>query len=316
MNNRIALKIFSMIFLIFSTITYAQDFELQVIMNTDAIPIDAKDRVSTFKQQVEDYFNRNKFYENSYFNESNMPGAELYKIKAQLQFNFTSASGDNYNVQLLVSSQRIIDRYDKKQNPKYTTLLKILDERCSFYYNKSMQFIKNDIRFDPLLSLLDYYAYMMLGYDQDSFFPKDDTKNKSVYFQKAMDICNKPMSDRNGWTETGGGSKPSRLQLVQELLNPRYEDFRFGFFEYHWFGLDSLGYSRNSYKIILNALKKISNIKKKEVKAYNIDLFFDTKNTEIADLFLNYGDKKIYDQLMLMDPTHQRIYEEYKKRAK
>jgi hypothetical protein len=316
MNNKIAFKLFLIIFLSFTTFLKAQDFEIQVIMNIDALPIDAKDRVSTFKQNVEDYFNRNKFYENSYFNETNMPGAELYKIKAQIQFNFTSASGDNYNVQILVSSQRIIDKYDKKQNPKYTTLFKNLDERCSFTFTKSMQFIRNDLRFDPLLSLLDYYAYMMLGYDQDSFFPKDDSKNKSIYFQKALDICNKPMTDRNGWTETGGGSKPSRLQLVQELLNPRYEDFRNGFFEYHWFGLDSLGFSKNSYKIILNALKKMGDIKKKEVKAFNIDLFFDAKNAEIADLFLNYGDKRVYDQLMLIDPYHQRIYEEAKKKAK
>ncbi len=316
MNKIIAFKIFLILFFGYAIISNAQDFELQVIMNIDALPLDAKDRVSTFKQQVEDYFNRNKFYDNAYFNESNLPGAEMYKIKAQIQFNFVGASGDNYNVQMLVSSQRIIDRYDKKQNPKYTTLFKILDERCSFYYNKSMQFIKNDLRFDPLLSLLDYYAYMMLGYDQDSFFPKDDSKNKSIYFQKALDICNKPISDRNGWTETGGGSKPSRLQLVQELLNPRYEDFRNGFFEYHWFGLDSLGFSKNAHKIILNALTKIGNIKKKEVKAFNIDLFFDTKSAEIADIFLNYGDKRVYDQLMLIDPSHQRIYEEAKKRAK
>jgi hypothetical protein len=316
MNNRIAFKLFLLIFLSFIVNLKAQDFEVQVIMNTDALSLDARDRISTFKQQVEDYFNRNKFYENAYFNENNMPGSEIYKIKSTIQFNFTGASGDNYNVQLFISSQRIIDRYDKKQNPKYTTLFKYLDERCAFYYNKSMQFIKNDLRFDPLLSLLDYYAYILLGYDQDSFFPKDDSKNKSVYFQKALDICNKPISDRNGWTETGGGSKPSRLQVVQELLNSRYEDFRTGFFEYHWFGLDSLGFSKNAHTIILNALKKISNIKKKEVKAYNIDIFFETKNTEIADVFLNYGDKRVYDQLILIDPSHQRIYEEAKKRAK
>ncbi|MFA5403352.1 MAG: DUF4835 family protein [Ignavibacteria bacterium] len=316
MNYRIAFKLFLVIFLGLTVFLKAQDFDIQVIVSVDALSVDAKDRVSTFKQNVEDYFNRNKFYDNSYFNESNMPGSDMYKIKAVIQFNFKGASGDNYDVQMLVSSQRIIDKFDKKQNPKYTTLFKILDERCAFTYTKSMQFIKNDLRFDPLLSLLDYYAYMMLGFDQDSFFPKDDSKNKSVYFQKALDICNKPISDRNGWTETGGGSKPSRLQLAQELLNPRYEDFRNGFFEYHWFGLDSLGYSKNSYKIILNALTKMGNIKKKEVKAYNIDLFFDAKNAEIADIFLNYGDRRIYDQLMIIDPVHQRIYEEAKKKAK
>jgi hypothetical protein len=316
MNKQNILKLLIILILSFSGVLKAQDFEVTVNIVVDALSQDAKDKLKDFKQQVEDYFNRNKFYDNAYFNETNMPGADQYKIKANLQFNFKGASGDNYDCQIFISSQRIIDRFDKKQNPKYTTLFKILDERCSFGYTRTMQMIRNDLRFDPFLSLLDYYAYMMLGYDQDSFFPKDDPKNKSIYFTKAQDICNKQMSDRNGWTETGGGSKPSRLQLVQELLNSRYEDFRNGFFEYHWFGLDSLGFSKNSYNIILNALKKIGNIKKKEVKAFNIDLFFEAKNAEIADLFLNYGDKKIYDQLIIYDPSHQRIYEEAKKKAK
>jgi hypothetical protein len=316
MKYQIALKLILVIILCFSLFLKAQDFDAQVTINTDALSPDAKDKVSTFKQQVEDYFNRNKFYENSYFNETNMPGSDVYKIKLIIQFNFTSGNSDNYNVQMFVTTQRIIDKYDKKKDPKYTTAFRNLDERCAFTYTKSMQFIKNDLRFDPLLSLLDYYAYMALGYDQDSFFPKDDPKNKSAYFQKAFDICNKQMSDKNGWTETGGGSKPSRLQLVQELLNPRFDDFRNGFFEYHWFGLDSLGLSKNSHRIILNAIRKISGIKKKEVKAFNVDLFFEAKNAEIAELFLNYGDKTVYDQLMQYDPSHQRIYEDAKKRAK
>jgi len=316
MKFQIALKIIIGAILFFSPVLKAQDFDPQVTLNIDALSPDAKDKVSTFKQQVEDYYSRNKFYENNYFNENNMPGSDAYKIKLIIQFNFTSGSNDNYSVQMFVTSQRIIDKYDKKKDPKYTTAFRFLDERCSFSYTKSMQFIKNDLRFDPLLSLLDYYAYMALGYDQDSFFPKDDPKNKSIYFQKAVDICNKQMSDKNGWTETGGGSKPSRLQLVQELLNPRFDDFRNGFFEYHWFGLDSLGLSKNAHRIILNAVRKISAIKKKEVKAFNVDLFFEAKNAEIAELFLNYGDKTVYDVLSQYDPSHQRIYEDAKKRAK
>ena len=316
MKFKIALYLYLIIFPAFSAGIFAQDFDCQVTVNVDALSPDNKDKVSTFKQQVEDYYNKNKFYENSYFNETNMPGADIYKVKLLITFNFTSGSNDFYSVQMFVSSQRILDRFDKKQNPKYTTAFKFLDERCSFGYTKAMQFIKNDLRFDALLSLLDFYAYMALGYDQDSYFPKDDPKNKSFYFQKALDICNKPISDPNGWTQTGGGSKPSRLQLVQELLNPRFDDFRNSYFEYHWFGLDSLGYSKNSHKIILNALKKIGNIKKKEVKAFNIDLFFDAKSAEIAELFLNYGDKNVYDQLMIFDPSHQRIYDEAKRRAR
>lgn len=313
-----ALRILFLLFLFIVPLTaYSQNFDVTVTVITDALPIDAKDRLKDFKLQVEDYFNKNKFYDDYYFNENRFPGGENYKIKGNLQFNFTGTNGlDVYDAQVLVVSQRIIDRFDKQVNPKYTILFKYLDEKCSFYYNRTMPFIKNEMRFDPFLSLLDYYAFMMLGYDQESFYPKDHPKNRNFYFQKAIDICNKPMTDRKGWSDPTTGSKPSRLQLVQELLNTRFDNFRFGFFEYHWMGLDSMGFTRNAYQYILNALEKISNIKKSEVRTYNIDIFFDTKAQEIAELFLDYGDKSVYYKLIQYDMAHQRIYEEAMKRAR
>lgn len=316
MLKRILVYIF-IYFFINSAFLYSQDFDATVTLNTDALSSDAKDRVKDMKMQLEDYINKNKFYENSLFNENNQQGAEQYKIKATIQITFKGTNGiDQYDAQVLIVSQRIVDREDKKTNPRYTVLFKYIDERCKFNYTRALQFIKNDFRFDSFLSFFDYYIYLMLGYDQDSFFPKDHPKNRSIYFQKALDICNKPMQDRTGWTETGGGSKPSRLTFVQELMNSRFDDFRNGFYEYHWLGIDSLGLTRNAYAYIFNALEKISAVKKKEVKAYNIDYFFETKAQEIADVYLNYGDRGIYDKLIQLDPAHQRIYEETKKKAK
>jgi len=60
----------------------------------------------------------------------------------------------------------------------------------------------------------------------------------------------------------------------------------------------------------------ISEVKKKEVKAFNIDIFFDAKATEIADTFLDYGDVRIYDKLMALDRAHQSVYEDAKGRAR
>jgi hypothetical protein len=307
------IKVFK-IFLIFAIIfayflpARSQDFEVAVILDMQSLSNDVKDKLKDFKQQVEDYYNRNKFAD-----------GEIYKIKASIQFSFRGSNGfDAYDAQVFVASQRVVDRSDKITNPKYSTLFRFLDERCSFNYNRAMPFIFNAIRFDSFLSLLDYYAFIMLGYDADSFFPSKVFPQKSgtIYFQKALDICNKPMQDKNGWTETGGGSKPSRIQIVQELLNPKFLDLRSGVFNYHWNGLDSLGYTPNAYNHILEAIEKIANVKKGEPKAYTVDIFFDTKNQEIAESFLNYGNKAIYDRLAQIDPGHQRAYEDAKKRAR
>jgi hypothetical protein len=318
MFKKLLVYIFSIISLSgLSGVVKSQDFDMNITLNTDVLPPEGKDKVKDMKLQLEDYFNKNKFYDNALFNETNKPGADLYKIKALIQITFKGTNGiDQYDAQVLIVSQRIIDKEDKKNNPRYTTLFRYIDERFKFVYNRSIQFIRNEFRFDPFISFFDYYAYLMLGMDQDSFFPKEHPMNRSIYYQKALEICNKPMVDRTGWTETGGGSKPSRLQLIQELMNPRFDDYRNGFYEYHWLGIDSLGLTRNAYAYIYNAIEKMTKVKKKEVKSYNIDYFLETKAQEIADVFLNYGDKGIYDKLIFLDPAHQRIYEDAKKRAK
>lgn len=305
MKNNIKALLFALIILnLFSfSKTFAQDFNVEVIINVDALPIDAKDRLNDFKRQVEDYFNTNKF-----------AVGEIYPIKATLQFNFRSTDGfDQYEAQIFIASQRQIFNPDKFAQPTYTTAFKYLDERCTFDYNRALPFIQNDVRFDSFLSLLDYYAYTMLGFDEDTYYVKGGNK----YYQKALDICNKPIADRKGWTETGGGSKPSRLQLVQEILSTRFDNYRKGLFEYFWMGIDSLALNpKNAYSYLITALEKIGAVRKKEVKSFNIDLFFAAKYVELADLFSNYGDRKVYDMLIRIDPSHRNDYEEAKKNAR
>ena len=93
--------------------------------------------------------------------------------------------------------------------------------------------------------------------------------------------------------------------------------FRNGYFEYFWTGLDSLNIKKqNAYSHILNALEKIAAIKKKEVHAYNIDIFFEEKYMEIAEIFKDYGNRSVYDKLIQLDPVHRSEYENAKKEAR
>jgi len=283
---------------------FSQDLNIEVTVEASLLPPDAQEKLSHFKQRVEEYLNKNKWHSD-----------KIPPINGQMQFNFTGINTTTfyYEAKVFVASTREIFNPFKTGPPKYSVAFRFLDERLDFFYNDNMPFIKNENRFESLLSILDYYANIIVGYDEDSYWPKGGNK----YFQKALDICNKVPGYINGWNETGGGSKPSRLQLVQELLNTRFDNFRKAYFEYNWMGLDSMAIRKvNGFNNILIALEVIGNIKKKEVKAYNIDVFFDSKANEIADLFLDYGDRRIYDKLSQIDPAHITIYTEAKSRAR
>ncbi len=297
-------SIYILFFLVLNAKAQQQDLNVEVVVDAQQLPSEAQERLANFKQKVQDYMNKNKYHLE-----------KVPPIRVQMQFSFTGINTVtlNYDAKLFIASQREIYDPIKTGKNKYSVAFRFLDERCEFYYNDNMPFIKNDQRFDSFLSLLDYYAYIIVGYDEDSYYPKGGNK----YFQKALDICNKVTSNAKGWSETGGGSKPSRLQLVQELLNVRFDNFRKGFFEYMWTGLDSLAIKKvNAYKNILDALETISTIKKKEVKAFNIDIFFDSKASEIAETFIEYGDRSVYDRLSRFDPAHQTVYDDAKRRAR
>ncbi len=308
MAHRLKFLTFLLIcFICTSETVFSQDLKATVSIVTDALSASDKDRLKNFVQQVTDYLSRNKFHYKIIEPE--------YTVEADFQFNFRSITGtDNYDAQLYVVSRRKIDDATMKTNtPVSSKMFQFLDDRVTFIYSNSTRFEKNDSRFDPLLSLLDYYAYMVLGYDEDTYFVKGGT---SLY-QKALDICNKPMSDKKGWTESGGGSKPTRLQIVQELLSVRFDGFRKGVFEYMWMGMDSLTVNkRDAYKNILSSLERIDQVKKAEVKYYNIDIFYEAKNAEIAKTFQDYGDRTIYDKLIKFDPAHRSVYEEAQKKAR
>ncbi len=284
---------------------YSQiDLKTEVTIDVTQLPQSSQEKLVNFKQKVEDYLNKNKYHND-----------KIPPIRVQMQFNFTAVNTTTltYDAKLFIASQREVFNPFKNGNDKFSVAFRFLDERCQFVYNENIPFIKNDQRFDSFLSLLDYYAYMIVGYDEDSYIAFAGNK----YFQKAVDICNKVTLSTSGWNETGGGSKPSRLQLVQELLNVRFDNFRKGYFEYMYFGLDSLTLKKKTAQNnMLIALEAISNIKKKEVKSFNIDIFFDSKATEIADVFLDYGDRSVYDKLINFDKAHQTIYDEARKKAR
>ena len=173
----------------------------------------------------------------------------------------------------------------------------------------------DESRFDPLMSLLDFYAYVILGYDFDTYKAGDGTQ----FFQKAGEILNKA---RN----TGGGkgwdlptqAAYSRAGLIDELVTPKYYDIREASFRYHYRGLDLLYKDdAKARKAIFSALEKISNLQAKiNQRSLLIRLFFETKYLEISEVFQRDPDLTVYTRLSKIDPAHQTSYEEYSKKAR
>lgn len=301
-------------FILFQSLTVylsSQELDPTIDVNFDKVNSDARDRLANFKNEITDYLSKTRFTNEDIVNDLR---GKPYKIRCNFQVFFTNAIGfDYYEAQVVVTSSRSI--YKSIMNfgsEKTSPVMKIKDEIWQFNYIKGQAMIHDDLRFNNLTSFLDYYAYLIIGFDDDSWEMKLGTKR----FQKAQDVVNLALANQvtTGWTDNSL-TKASRNTYTLEILNSKYDNFRKSFWAYHFSGVDSIYWNkRQALEKMAQALETIGNLRKSEIRSYTIKEFFDTKYLEIAQSMVDYYDKTIFRRLGEIDPDHVSTYDEYSRK--
>jgi hypothetical protein len=283
------------LFLACLTPATSQQLDCTVNVNYEAVGAANKDLLRDFASEVRNYLNNYQW------------GSEQLdeKVKCTVDIFIQTATGENkYMSQVFVGSQRQI--FGSK---KSTAVVRLFDEAWEFTYVKDRPINHNPHSFSDLASFLDFYVYLILGYDYDTYEPLGGTP----WFQKASDIASlASTSSQKGWQLVTTGY--SRTQLVTDLLNPTVNPIRGSIYRYHFRGLDSLAVdTQKGWANMRGALEQIG-ATKKGIDARNLVFksFFDTKYLEIAEVFQEYPDPTIYIVLSKIDPYHQKTYDEYR----
>jgi hypothetical protein len=156
-----------------------------------------------------------------------------------------------------------------------------------------------------LTSVLNFYAYLVLGFDYDTFSPLGGTE----HFTKARIIAEKAQSTgATGWQALSGDR--SRAQLIQEILDPRYESLRSAYFEYHFDCLDRFTQNTDQARAAaLEVLGTIQQLYDGTSRAYYIDQFFSAKYQEITAIFQGAPSaNRAFDIVSQIDPAHMSEY--------
>ena len=302
---------YSLIFLISSGKIFSQELDPTVDVNLEKVNSDARDRLSNFKNEVTDYLSKTRFTNENIVNDLR---GKPYKIKCNFQVFFTSSVGfDYYEAQVVVTSQRSI--YHSLTNygtEKTSPVMKIKDETWQFNYIKNQAMQHDELRFNNLTSFLDYYAYLIIGFDDDSWEQKLGTKR----FQKAQDVVNLALANQvtTGWSDNTL-TKASRNTYTLDLLNSKYDNFRKAVWIYHFAGIDSIYWNkRQALERMAAALEMIGQLRKTEVRSFTMQEFFGAKYLEIAQSMVDYYDKTIFRRLGEIDPDHIATYDEYSRK--
>jgi hypothetical protein len=284
----------TMLLLFVSAQLSAQQVDCTVKVNYDAVSSTNKDMLRDFASDVKDYVN------NYQWGAENIPD----KIKCTLDIFVQRVQAENtYSAQVFVGSQRPI--YGSK---KSSVVLRLMDDAWQFTYIKGRPINHNAYSYNDLTSFLDFYMYLIMGYDSDTY----EKLSGAPMFQKAANLANLGRSSGDpGWQPVTSGY--SRLQLINELLSPAFEHVRIASWRYHFAGLDSLAFApEKAYQNILTSIENIGRVKKlSDPRNQVIKLFFDTKYMELAELFVNNPDKTVYSKFATIDPAHLKTYEEY-----
>ncbi|MBM4168316.1 MAG: DUF4835 family protein [Ignavibacteria bacterium] len=282
----------------------AQELRCDVTINIDNIPSAQRDYLRNFEADVEQFLNGYRWTTEDL-------GGE--KIDCAMTISFTGATSDyRYTAKVFVGSRRPV-YIGNERSPRETLVLRILDEQWEFEYVPNRPLYHDEYRFDPLASFLAYYAYLIVGFDLETYVELSGTK----YFQKALSICNQGSSSAFGkdWKQQSGGSY-SKFSFAEELVDLRNQQFRLAFHSYHFNGVDLLATELSTgMENMLQAAESMAEMRQRlNPRSLLVKTFFDTKYLEIAETFLQYPNRSVYDRISKADPSHQGTYTDYSRR--
>lgn len=254
------------------------------------------------KQDIFEFMNNRKWTNDKFTIEE--------RIKCSLILNITEAraASNTYRAELQIISSRPVF------NSSYQTpVMNIKDVNMVFDYMQNTQYNFNpDVFQNNLISVLAFYAYIVIGFDYDTFSLHGGTP----YYTQAQRIVQSAQASTSpGWKAYEGDK--NRYWLAEDMLHKTFEPLRSTLYQYHRKGLDVMSEKTDQGRqMILTSLKGFDRIHRIKPMSYVSQVFFFTKNDEIVNIFKEAPTPErnsVYETLSKVDPGNLSKYEKMQK---
>lgn len=291
------LLLFSLLSVATVATAVAQEVEAIVAVNSERLPIKLREEVAGFAAEFERYVNETRWVGDKW------QGAPI-QVNITVAFTQGNEEGD-FRASIAIVSQRDIYLSDR-----YSPTMRIIDEDWTFKYVRNQQFRQDQVGYDQITGLIDFYVYIALGLDLDTY---GYLGGKDQY-ERALQIARQGELAVNseGWSVDEPTGSFSRQNFIRELTNIRFYPLRKFLLDYHYNGLDKRAeYPQRALDSIAVYVTELVKIKDNLVSSSTlVRVINDTKHLEFAEIFTGYKDKSIWEKLLYLDPTHQSVYEE------
>jgi hypothetical protein len=268
----------------------AQELNVKVTVNADQIQTTDRNVFKDMERAFANFLNTRKWTADNYKN--------YEKINCSIFLNISKMpSIGNFTASAQITAARPVFGTNYE-----SVLLNFADREWEFEYIESYPLEYNDNSYvNNLTSMLAFYAYIIIGLDNDSFSEMGGTP----FFQKALNVVNNAQSgNRAGWQALS--SNRNRYSLTENLNNPQMIELRKNTYKYHRLALDVFEKNPDqSREIILQVLKDVKKIWSIYPSSVLVTTFFDAKATELTNVFSDGSlpvRREAYDILTSIDP--------------
>lgn len=254
----------------------AQELNCNVVINSSQIQGTNKSIFTTLEKSMSEFVNNRKWTEMTY--------TTIEKIECNFNVSVKKVEDDRFTCEIQVQSRRPV--YNSSY---YSSLFNFKDVNFSFTYKEfdQLEFNENALS-SNITAVLAYYAYLIIGYDMDSYSRFGGTPA----FQAAENIVNNAQgASLDGWKAFE--STKNRYALINNILDEAFKKYRSYFYEYHRLGLDEMSINAvNGRARIASGLSILRDANRARPSAVVISSFLDAKNDELINIFSKSNTKE------------------------
>ena len=302
MNPSTIIRYFLLVLLVqFTGAIHSQELNCNVQVSAQKIQGSNRQVFESMQRDIYEFMN-NTVWSNHVFSYAE-------RVDCNILINLTEQySADEFRGTIQVQLRRPV--YNTTYN---STVLNFVDNNFQFRYVEfqPLEFDPNSYR-SSLVSVLAYYAYLILGFDYDSFSPLGGTQ----FFQVAEKIVtNAQNAAEPGWKPYDGSRNRNRYWLVKNILDKEYEGVRRFIHEYYINGLDRMeSRAAESRAGIAESLKLLLEVyrAKPDPYMYLIQIVLESKSDELVNIFTEaFPEEKsrVIQLLIEVDPGNKSKYE-------
>lgn len=273
----------------------AQELNCTVEINSSSVEGTYKNVFETLQGAISDYMNETRF--------SNATFAPNEKIECRFFLTVKEYKNDRIKGELQLQLSRPV------YNSSYTTtLFNFRDTKVEFDYQEGDPLIFNENSIENnLTAILNFYAYLFLAIDFDSFSPNG---GQPFYDKAAAVVQMSQSSGEVGW-KTFEDTK-NRSAVLNSYTDGNTSVIRELLYKYHRRGLDEMVTSPDKGRTnITESLQALKTIYENTPMSVALSLFRDAKLDELVNVYSKAPEterKEVYDLLQPIYPTDtQRI---------